>query len=105
MEHCFDVEIAKKYGIPAAVIYYRICSVIAAHAAEREKFSDKTYWTYDTLSTLGKIFPYLLIEDIEDAIQTLEREKLIVVKHTDILDEDRTEKIDDIYWFSVNKEG
>ena len=48
MKHIFDVEIAQKYGIHAAVLLENLGYWIKQNEANESNFYDGTYWTFNS---------------------------------------------------------
>ena len=59
MQHNFDIEIAKEYGIAEAIIINYFHFWITKNMANEDNFHDGYYWTYNSRSAFCKIFPYL----------------------------------------------
>ena len=76
--HFFDVELAERYGINAAIIIQHIAFWIKKNRANRTHFYDGRYWTYMSLSAFAEMFPYLGMKQIRGAIDKLKAEGLIL---------------------------
>ena len=78
MPHCFDVEIAKKYGILEAILlnYFRFW--IQKNEANEVHYHDGRYWTYNSIKAFCELFPYASKKMIEKAINHLVEEGLLV---------------------------
>ena len=57
MEHLFDVEIAKQYGVNAAVVLRHLQFWIIKNKTHNQNFHDGRTWTYYSVSAFTKIFP------------------------------------------------
>ena len=68
MEHSFDVEIAQKVGINAAIIYKHIQFWCAKNKANDKHFYDGYYWTYNSTKAFAELFPYLANKEVRQAI-------------------------------------
>ena len=56
--HSFDPDIAACVGLNAAVIFQNITFWIEKNQANRRNFRDGWYWTYNSISAFGELFPY-----------------------------------------------
>ena len=56
MEHSFDIDVAKEYGILEAVIIRNFQYWITKNRANKANFKDNHYWTYNSLSALKELF-------------------------------------------------
>lgn len=57
MIHCYDADIAKKYGMAEAVLIYNFAFWIGKNIANNKHFHDGRYWTYCSASALLDLFP------------------------------------------------
>lgn len=71
MTHSFDVEIAKVYGVNAAILLNHIVFWVQKNQANRRNFYDGTYWTYNSRSAFAEIFPYMSERQIKTALDKL----------------------------------
>ena len=71
MEHSFDIDVAKEYGILEAVIIRNFQYWITKNRANKANFKDNHYWTYNSLSALKELFPYASTKQIRKAIDNL----------------------------------
>ena len=94
MEHSFDIEVAKEYGVLEAVIIKNFQYWILKNIANRKNFMDGRYWTYNSLSALCELFPYVSQNQIRYAISNL-LDKGILIKGC--FNEDRRDRT---VWFS-----
>jgi hypothetical protein len=72
MEHHFNIEDAKKYGITEAVILHNIRFWIMKNKANNTHFHDGEYWTYNSVAAFTELFPYLTKDQIRRALESLE---------------------------------
>lgn len=99
MNHSFDVDIAKEYGLHCAIILQNIVFWIEKNKANEKHFHDGTYWTYNSVKAFGDMFPYLTAKQIRTALQRLEDDGLIKTGNYNTLDYDRTK------WYSLTEKG
>ena len=77
MEHHFDVDVAVKYGVNAAIILNNLYFWVEKAKANRTNFYDGKYWTYNSVKAFAKLFPYMSERQISTALCKLEDEGLI----------------------------
>ena len=77
MEHSFDIDIAKEYGIPCAVLLKHLWYWIEKNKANRKNERDGSYWTYNSISAFCELFPYLSKNTIIRALKKLADEGII----------------------------
>jgi hypothetical protein len=73
MEHHFNIEDAKKYGITEAVILHNIRFWVAKNKANQTHFYEEQYWTYNSIAAFTELFPYLTVDQIRRALESLEK--------------------------------
>lgn len=71
MVHLFITNVAEEVGIPAAIIAYNLDFWIAKNKANKKHFINGRYWTYNSISALSELFPYLTENQIRYAIDKL----------------------------------
>lgn len=76
--HSFDPEIARRVGLNAAVIFQNIAFWIEKNQANRRNLRDERYWTYNSISAFGELFPYLSEKQIRTALEKLVSAELII---------------------------
>ena len=99
MQHHYDVEIAKKYGINAAVILENIRFWVSHNEANGTNFNDGRYWTYNTMKAFEQLFPEMPSRAIRTALEKLESNGLILVGNYNKLAFDRTK------WYTLSDKG
>ena len=97
--HSFDVSVATKYGINAAVIFQDMGYWCEHSRINGKNFHDGRYWTFNSISALGKHYPYLSAKAIRLAIQKLIDAGLLVTGTFNALPFDRT------MWYALTEEG
>lgn len=88
--HSFDIDIAAKVGVNAAVIYRSIRFWISKNRENERHFYDGRYWTYSSVKAFGKLFPYLTEKQVRSAIDKLKDSNLIEVGNYNKSAYDRT---------------
>ncbi len=71
MEHSFNIEIAQKYGVNAAIVLRHIQFWIIKNKTHNKHIHDGRTWTYYSLNAFTKIFPYLSKKQVRRALQIL----------------------------------
>ena len=90
MIHVFDTDVAKKYGVNAAIILQNIGYWIKQNEANETNFFDGRYWTFNSKRAYGELFPYMSKRQIETAFQKLIDDGVIVTGNYNKLAYDRT---------------
>ena len=98
MNHMFDIEDAKKYGILAAVILQNIKFWQAQSKANNANFHDGLYWTYNSVRAWTVLFPYATTDQIRRAIDKLKETGAIVTGNFNKSSYDRT------LWYSAQED-
>ena len=99
MPHCFEVELAQKYGILEAILlnYFRFW--IQKNEANDVHFHDGRYWTYNSVKAFCDLFPYASKKMIEKAINHLVDEGLLITGNYNKSAYDRTK------WYALTEKG
>ena len=50
--HCFDTDIAKKFGINAGIVYHHFCFWTKNNTLAERNLRDGKYWTYNTIEEI-----------------------------------------------------
>lgn len=77
MEHSFNTDIAKEYGIEEAIILHNLFFWINKNTANDKNFKDGSYWTYNSITGYAKLFPYIHEKKIKRVINLLVDEGLV----------------------------
>ncbi len=80
MTHSFDTEMAEKVGIESAILYQNILFWVDKNEANNKNFINGYYWTYNSYEAWQKLFPYMKLNTIKNALRKLKEAGLIVVK-------------------------
>ena len=99
MEHSFDIDIAKDYGIPCAVILKHLWYWIEKNRANKKNERDGSYWTYNSVSAFCELFPYLSKNTIIRALKKLADEGIIKEAIFNDVAFDRTK------WYAITDKG
>lgn len=99
MQHNFDIELAKKYGLNEAIVLNNFYFWIEKNRANGKHYHDGYYWTYNSASSLTVIFPYLNKRQIEYTLKKLKSQGLIVTGNYNESPYDRTN------WYAITEKG
>lgn len=99
MYHQFDVDIAVKYGVNAAVLLNNIFHWCQKNKANNKNFHDGLYWTYNSRAAFAELFPYLSERQIKTALDKLIEDGVIV---TGDYNNERWKRPT---WYAVTKRG
>ena len=99
MEHSFDIDIAKQYGVHSAVILKNIQFWIEKNKANEVNNYDGYYWTYNSKKAFAELFPYMTARQIDYALQKLIDDGLIITGNYNKVAYDRT------LWYAITKKG
>lgn len=99
MEHSFNIEIAKKYGIKEAIILNNLYFWIEKNRANNKHFYDGYIWTYNSKKSFAELFPYLTERQIKYSLEKLIDEGLVIKGNYNKLAYDRT------LWYAITEKG
>lgn len=99
MTHTFDVEIARRYGMNAAVIFQNILYWCDHNRTNGRNEHDGLWWTYNSNRAFAEQFPYMTMNQVRYAIDKLIEAGLIVTGKYNTDPRDRTT------WYAVTKLG
>ena len=95
MNHSFDVDIAVKHGVHAAVLHQSIVFWVLKNKANGKHMHDGRHWTYNSARAFSELFPYLSADQIQRALKRLEEAGLLVTGCFNASPYDRTR------WYST----
>ena len=78
MEHSFDINIAKEYGITEAILLKNIYFWVKKNALNKTNAQDGRYWTFNSVKAFSGFFPYLNERQIKYALKKLKDCGLII---------------------------
>lgn len=99
MQHSFDVEIAKEYGLKEAILMNHLWFWIEKNKANEIHYYDGTYWTYNSVKAFNKLFPYLSERQINNTLKELKDKGIIQTGNYNKSAYDRT------MWYAFTKTG
>ena len=77
MEHSFDINIAKEYGIEEAIFIKHFYFWVKKNACNGSNCFDGKYWTFNKMDTFVKLFPYLTLKQVRRVIDNLKEKGLL----------------------------
>lgn len=99
MQHSFDIDIAKEYGILEAILLNNLWYWIEKNRANETNFFDGEYWTYNSNRAFNELFPYATPRKINYALNHLQEEGLIKTGNYNQSAYDRT------LWYAFTEKG
>ena len=99
MQHSFDVDIAKEYGILEAILLNHLWFWIKKNEANETNYYDDNYWTYNSTRAFTELFPYVSQRQIQNALNHLKEEEIILTGNYNKSAYDRT------LWYAFSKKG
>lgn len=99
MHHYFDVDIATKYGINAAIILQNLGHWIKRNEANESNYYDGYYWTFNSRKAYQELFPYMSKWQIENAFKKLIDEGLVITGNYNEMKYDRT------MWYALTEKA
>lgn len=99
MNHSFDINVAKEYGVHAAILLQNITFWCLKNKANGANEHDGNFWTYNSKKAFSELFPYMTARQIEYALKRLIDEGIIVTGNYNANAYDRT------LWYAVTEKG
>jgi hypothetical protein len=96
MNHSFNIEIAKRYGVEAAIIIENLNFWIEKNKANGKHFYEGQYWTYNSAKAFSELFPYWSAPQISRILKKLENDGILLTGNFNSSSYDRTK------WYSLN---
>lgn len=97
--HLFDVDIALRYGVNAAVLLQNLGYWIKQNEANDTNFFDGHYWTYNSRRAYRELFPYMSERQLDTAFRKLIADGLVITGNYNKVAYDRT------LWYALTKKG
>jgi len=99
MQHSFNIEVAKQYGIIEAILLQNIYFWIEKNKGNGVHYYDNQYWTYNSNKAFKEIFPYISEKKIRTALEKLRRENILITGNYNKIGFDKT------LWYSITNKG
>jgi hypothetical protein len=78
VNHIFDVEHARQYGLPEAVMISNFQFWITKNRANKENAREGRTWTYNSIKAFTDLFPYLSVGQIRRTLDRLVELQVLV---------------------------
>ena len=79
MNHSFNVEIAKKYGIEKAILIENFYFWVIKNKANKKNIHEGRAYTYNTAEALSELFPYIKTRKIASILREMEYEDNLIL--------------------------
>ena len=99
MHHCFDVDIAKEYGLLEAILLENLEHWIEHNKANGINYHDGSYWTFNSTKAFAKLFPYASQRKIQNALKKLIEQGILKTGNYNKVAYDRT------LWYAFTEKG
>ena len=99
MQHSFDIDIAKDYGILEAILLNNLWFWIDKNRANGVNYYDGCYWTYNSTRAFNELFPYVSQRQIQNALKKLIDDEVLQTGNYNKLAYDRT------LWYAFTEKG
>lgn len=99
MEHSFNTEFARLFGIEEAIIVHNLYYWIMKNAANKKNIIDGKVWTYNSAKAFAELFPYMSDRKIGRILAKLVDEEIICKGNFSDNKMDRTS------WFAFTEKG
>ncbi len=71
MEHLFNVEMARKYGVNAAIVIRHLQFWIIKNKSNKKHLHNGRTWTYCSAQAFTKVFPYWTARQVRRILECL----------------------------------
>jgi len=95
MNHSFNIDLAKKYGIEESIIIENMAFWLKKNMANNKNFNDGKYWVYNSINAFHLLFPYMAIGKIKRCLSNLEDMGVLASNNYNKVAYDRTK------WYSI----
>lgn len=99
MQHSFDIDIAKDYGLLEAILLNNLWFWIEKNRANNANYYDGYYWTYNSTRAFNELFPYVSQRQIQCALKRLIDEEILQTGNYNKVAYDRT------LWYAFTEKG
>ena len=99
--HYFDEEVAKKYGVPAAIMIQHLRGRIRSNMKSGRNFRDERTWTFNSIKGWQGELSFWTIKQIRGILDDLREKKVLIVGCFNKISYDRTLWYafeDETYW-------
>lgn len=97
----FDPDVAKEFGMAAAVLFQNIVFWIKKNEANKQKshYHKDRYWTYNSIDAFIELFPFMKRYTIKKSLKLLEEKGMILI------DKFNEESFDHTQWYALGDLG
>lgn len=99
MQHSFDIEIAKEYGVLEAILLNNLWFWVEKNRANNVNYYDGYYWTFNSTKAFNELFPYASQKQIQSALKHLRDEGILQTGNYNKSALDRT------LWYAFTQKG
>lgn len=99
MEHSFNIDVAKEYGVHSAILLNNIAFWCLKNKANGTHEHDGHFWTYNSKKAFSELFPYMTARQIDYALKRLIDDGILITGNFNTNAYDRT------LWYAVTKKG
>jgi len=99
MEHHFNIELAKEYGILEAILIQNIYYWTLKNKANNKHYHNGYYWSYNSIKAFSELFPYVSQRQIQYSLKKLKDLGIIMT------DNFNTSPYDKTLWYSISNKG
>ncbi len=96
MEHSFNIELARVFGVECAIILKNIDHWLTKNRENDKNFINGSYWTYNSRKAFEGIFPYMTGPQIKRRLHQLEDSGILITGSFNDNPFDKTN------WYSIN---
>ena len=77
MEHLFDVDEARRYGVDAAIMIRHFRFWILKNKGDNRHFHDGRTWSYGSVKSFSTIFQYWTVNQVRQVLKKLITQKVL----------------------------
>lgn len=99
MKHMFDVDVAKAYGVNAAVLFQNIAYLCEYNRTNETNFHDGNYWMFNSRKAFSEQYVYLSDKQVRTALDRLVEGGLLAKGNYNKFQFDRT------CWYALTEKG
>jgi len=90
MNHNFDIDLAKEYGVDIAIVINNLAFWIQKNKANGKHIHEGKVWTYNSTKAFSKIFPYWTENQMRRILSNMEEKGIIETGNYNQMQYDRT---------------
>lgn len=95
MNHAFDIELAEKHGVRAAILIEHLAFWQKKNIANNKNYYDGHYWSYNSRRAFSELFPYYSEHQIYRTLSYMEEAGIIKTGNYNKTPYDRTK------WYTI----